>query len=170
MKNLLIVTLIMVSVNIGFAQETMTRKEKKAAKEADQIEKVKTLINANTWQFDASQMLPSSGKSKVLTTPYNIVVNDNQLDCYLPYFGVAYRAEYASSESPMSFKSEIDDYAVDNWKKRGWIITFKASNKQDRLNFILHVSETGSATLSVNSTDRQPVSYYGNIAEIENKK
>lgn len=170
MKNLLIVTLILFSVNLGFAQETMTRKEKKAAKKAEQIEKIKAMIDANAWQFDARQMLPTAGKSRSLTTSYNIVVQDNQLDSYLPYFGRAYNADYGSTESPMTFKSEISEFKKEDWKKGGWIIKFKALNKNDNMDFTLYVSDSGSASLSIISTNRQPISFQGDLVEIENKK
>ena len=128
------------------------------------------MISSNAWQFDARQMLPTSGKSRSLTTSYNIVVKDNQLNCYLPYFGRAYRAEYGSTESPLIFKSEISDLLVKIEKKGGWLIRFKASNKNDKLDFTLHVSENGSTSLNVNSTDRQSISFHGDLVEIEEQK
>ena len=169
MKKLLLITLILVSVSVVFAQE-MTKKEKKAARKAEQIEKTKALIENNAWQFDANQMNPTSGKSRTLTTPYNIVVKDGQLDSYLPYFGRAYRAEYGSTESPLIFKNEISDYKVEPAKKNGWTIKFKTSNKNDRLDYTLLVAESGSSTLNINSTDRQAISFHGNLVEIEEKK
>ncbi|HPF52008.1 MAG TPA: DUF4251 domain-containing protein [Draconibacterium sp.] len=170
MKNLLIVVLIVVSANIGFAQETMTRKEKREAQKAEQIKKTKLLVESNAWQFDAEQMLPTSGKSKTLTTPYNIVVKDGELNSYLPYFGRAYRADYGSTESPLIFESEIRDYKVEPGKKNDWNITFETKNKNDVLNYNLYISESGSSSLRINSTDRQSISFHGNLVEIEEKK
>lgn len=169
MKKLIILLIILSSASVLFAQE-MTRKEKKAAQKAEQTEKTKSLVETNAWQFDAHQMLPTSGKSKMLTTAYNIVVEEGQLNSYLPYFGRAYRAEYGSTESPLIFKSEIRDYEIKPGKKNGWTITFTTSNKSDRLNYAVYVSEGGSATLSITSTDRQPISFHGELTEIEDKK
>ena len=171
MKRIALLLILMVSASIVFAQDApMTRKEKKAAQKAGQIEKTKALVASNAWQFDARQMMPSSGKSRSLTTSYNIVVNDKQLSCYLPYFGRAYRAEYGSAESPLIFKSEIFDYKVENEKKGAWLIRFKTSNKNDKLDFTLHISENGSTSLNINSTDRQPISFHGDLVEIEEQK
>jgi len=169
MKKILLLTLIVISASVVFAQE-MTRKEKKAAQKAEQMEKTKALVESNAWQFDATQMNPTSGKSRTLTTSYNIVIKDGQLDSYLPYFGRAYRADYGSTESPLIFKSEISEYKVEPGKKNGWTITFKTSNKNDRLNYTLFVTESGSSTLNINSTDRQAISFHGNLVEIEKKK
>jgi hypothetical protein len=170
MKHLLILSLFLFSSVLMQAQDKkMSRKERKAAKKAEQIEKTKALIEAETWQFSANQMLPSQGKSRTLTTAYSVILKDTTVDSYLPYFGRAYRADYGSTESPMIFKSDISDYSIEDWKKGGWIIKFTAKNKNDIINFIFTIGETGSASLSVNSTNRQNISYYGDLEEVPEK-
>ncbi len=166
MKKIFFLTLILLSASVVFAQE-MTRKERKAAQKAEQIEKTKALIESNAWQFDANTMLPTAGKSRTLSTNYNIKVEGEQLSSYLPYFGRAYRAEYGSTDSPLIFESGISDYTVEDGKKDSKVIKFKVSNKNDRLNYTLTVSENGSSTLFINSTDRQPISFHGELVEIE---
>ena len=169
MKKLLLITLVLISSSVVFAQE-MTRKEKKAARKAEQLEKTKVLVGSDAWQFDASQMMPTTGKSRSLTTSYNIVVKGNELNSYLPYVGRAYRADYGSTESPLIFKGEITEYKVEPGKKKGWNISFKTKNKNDILRYTLYVTESGSSTLNVNSNDRQPISFHGNLVEIEQEK
>jgi hypothetical protein len=171
MKKLSIILLMLVSASMLYGQETrMTRKEAKAAQKAQLAEKTKALVNSGTWQFDATQMLPTSGRSRTLTSSYRVIVKDSEIDSYLPYFGRAYRAEYGSTDSPMSFKGEIQDLTVEDWEKGGWVISFKTENKNDRLEYTFHIGETGSATLMVNSTNRQQISYYGDLVEIEREK
>lgn len=168
MKKLSVILLILVSVSMLHAQETrMTRKEAQAARKAQLIEKTKALVNSGTWQFDATQMLPTSGRSRTLTSSYRVIVKESEVDSYLPYFGRAYRAEYGSTASPLSFKGQIHDLKVGDWKRGGWVISFKTENKNDRLDFTFHIGETGSATLKVNSTNRQQISYYGDLAETD---
>ena len=159
------------SVSTMFSQETpLTRKEKKAALKAEQIDKTRALVKSGEWQFDANHMLPSSGRSRALTSSYRVIIKDDNLDCYLPFFGRAYRADYGGMSSPMSFEGKISNLQVGNWKKGGWIITFKTSNKSDSMDFTFYISETGSANLSVNSTDRQAISYNGDLVKIEKRK
>lgn len=159
------------SVSTMFSQETqLTRKERRAVQKAEQIVKTRDLVESGAWQFNANQMLPVSGRNRSLISSYGVIVNNNEINCYLPYFGRAYRAEYGGTDSPMNFEGKISDLKVDIWKKSGWIITFSTSNKSDKLDFIFHISETGSTTLHVNSTNRQAISYNGNLAEIETRK
>ena len=171
MKKLLIIIALIVSAAVVYGQETnMTGKEKKAARKAEQIEKTKTLVEAGAWQFDATRMQPLSGRGSELTSSYRVVVDSMKINCYLPYAGRAYNVAYGSSESPMNFKGEISEFKKEEAAKGGWIISFKAQNKNDNLGFTFQISETGSVTLSVNSSNRQSISYYGDLAEIETRK
>ncbi len=171
MKKIFLFMIMLFSVSTMFSQETpLTRKERKAAQKAEQIYKTRTSVESGEWQFNANHMLPSSGGSRSLTSSYRVIIKDQDLDCYLPYFGRAYRAEYGSTDSPMNFHGKISDLKVEIWDKGGWIITFKTSNKNDSLDFIFYISETGSANLNVNSIDRQSISYRGDLEELESRK
>ena len=171
MKKLSIILLMLVSVSMLYAQETrMTRKEAKAARKAQLVEKTQALVKSGTWQFDATQMLPTSGRSRTLTSSYRVIVKESEIDSYLPYFGRAYRAEYGSTDSPLSFKAEMSDLRMEDWKEGGWVISFKTENKNDILEYTFHIGKTGSATLKVNSTNRQQISFYGDITEAESAR
>jgi len=166
MKHLVFLILMMCTITAVSAQE-MSRKERKAAKEKALIETTKTLIDAQNWQFNAHQMLPMQGKSKTLTTLYHVVLKNDTVDSYLPFYGRAYHVDYGSTDSPMTFKAKISDYTQKPAKKGGWIIQFSTKNKNDVLQYSFAVSENGTATLNVSSTNRQSISYYGKIVEIE---
>ncbi len=163
--------LMVTSAGMLSAQDRqITRKERKAAAEEQLIEKTKALVNSGSWQFNATQMLPTSGRSRTLTPSYRVILNNGEIDSYLPYFGRAYKAEYGSNQSPMSFRTKVSDLKVEEWKKGGWIVSFKAGNKNDLMDFIFNIGETGSVTLNVNSTNRQAISYYGDLSEVDSRK
>ncbi|WP_321373504.1 DUF4251 domain-containing protein [uncultured Draconibacterium sp.] len=171
MKRILLLSFLILAIVVTNAQdEKLSRKERKAQREAKLTEQTKQIIEANAWQFDATRMLPSSGKSRNLTTAYSVVLKDNEVDSYLPYFGRAYAAEYGSSDSPMTFKSPVENLSVEDGKKGGYIIKFSAKNKNDRVDYTFNVSSTGSTSLSVNSTNRQHISYHGDLVPIEEKE
>lgn len=170
MKNLVLITLLVFSVAMVNAQEKKSRKEKKAEKEAKLVEQTKKLVDGKAWQFDANQMLPSKGKSRNLTSSYNVVLKDGNVDSYLPFFGRAYSASYGGTDSPMIFEAPIEGYTVADGKKGGYIVKFKTKNKNDNLEYTFTISSNGSATLSVNSTSRAHISYYGNLVPIEEKE
>lgn len=163
MKNLMIICILILSVSIVNAQEKKSRKQIKAEKEAKLIEQTHILIDQGMWEFDATRMLPARGKSKILTSDYSVIYAKNKVDSYLPYFGRAYSVDYGSTDSPLTFKSPVKDYTVKPGKKGGYIIKFSAKNKSDKIDFILNISSNGSASLSVNSTNRETISFSGEI-------
>lgn len=171
MKKQSVFILMLVSVSMIYAQESQeTRQEKKEAREAELIQRTNNLVKSGEWQFDATFMTPASGRGRSLTSPYRVIVKNGQADSYLPYFGRAYKAEYGNTSSPLSFRGEISDLSVKDWKKGGWVISFTTVNGSDRLDYTFHIAETGSATLMVNSTNRQPISFSGDLTEIESRK
>lgn len=171
MKNLVLIAILMLSVVATNAQEEKkSRKEKKAEREAKLVEQTKKLVAANAWHFDATNMLPSKGRSRSLTTSYSVVLKDDKVDSYLPYMGVAYSASYGGTDSPMIFEAPIEKYSVEDGKKGGYIIKFTAKNKNDVINYIFNVSSNGSTSLSVNSTNRQHISYHGDLVPIKEEK
>lgn len=171
MKKVALILVLMVSAGMVYAQESsLTRKEKKEARKAELIEKTNALIKSGEWQFVATHMTPASGRGRSLTSFYRVVVKTSEIDSYLPYFGRAYRAEFGTTGSPLSFRGEISDLSVNDWKKGGRIVSFTTVNGSDRLDYTFHIAETGSATLLVNSTNRQSISFNGDIKEIEERK
>lgn len=165
MKHLAILMILMCAITAASAQE-LSRKERKAAREKALIETTKTLIDNGNWQFNAEQMLPMQGKSKTLTTLYNVVLKNDTVDSYLPFYGRAYHVEYGATESPMTFIAAISNYSLKPEKKGGWLVKFSTKNKNDVLQYTFSVSENGTSTLNVSSTNRQSISYYGKIVEI----
>lgn len=171
MKNLVLIAILMLSVVALNAQEQKkSKKEKRAEREAKSVEQTKKIIAAKAWQFDATIMLPSKGNSRSLTTSYNVVLKDGNVDSYLPYMGVAHSASYGGTDSPMIFEAPIEKYSVEDGKKGGYIIKFTAKNKNDIINYTFNVSSNGSTSLSVNSSNRQHISYRGDLVPRKEEK
>ena len=146
MKNIIVFTLLIFTVITASAQdsETKTRKEKRAEKEALKIEQTKTVLENKVYVFNATQALPMGMRSVNLTSSYDARIENDTIFCYLPYFGKAHTAAYGSSQSPMDFTQPIENYKFEKTKK-GYMVKFEVSNKNDRLNFIFQIAETGSS-------------------------
>ncbi len=171
MKNIIIFALLIFAINTTNAQETkkQTRKEKRAEKEALKIEQTKSVLENEVYVFNATQALPMGMRNVNLTSSYDARIENDTVFCFLPYFGKAHTAAYGSTQSPMDFTQPIENYKFEKTKK-GYMVKFDVSNKNDRLNFTFQIAETGSTSLNVNSTNRSSISYYGNIEKVEEKK
>lgn len=169
MKNILIITILIFSVVCANAQEEKkkSRKEIRAEREAKKIEDTKSMIESKSFVFVPSQALPSGGRSVNLSSSFDAKIEDGTIVCYLPFYGRAHTAAYGGTQSPMDFTQPIQKYVSEEAKKGDWVIKFDVKNKNDMLNFTFHIGETGSASLSVNSSSRSSISYYGDIFKIE---
>ncbi|WP_319266603.1 DUF4251 domain-containing protein [uncultured Draconibacterium sp.] len=171
MKKIILLSFLILSIAAVNAQDKeLTRKEKKAQREAMLTEQTKQLVETNEWQFYASQMIPANGRSRNLSTPYSVVLQDETVDSYLPYIGEAYTSQYGSNESPLIFEKPVEDYSIEDAKKDGYTIKFSAKNNNDKIDFTFYITKTGSASLRVTSINRQSISYHGELVPVEEKE
>ena len=167
MKKLLIILILLIPLVSVNAQETKSRKEKRAEKEMQKKEEIKKLIDDRSFIFNASHALPMGGSSINLNYYFNVKIDGDSIQSYLPFYGVAYTAEYGSRNSPLDFGTSIEDYSVEK-DKNGYQIQFDVKNGNDYLNYTFRISELGFASLNVTSTNRQSISFTGKIEPVEN--
>jgi hypothetical protein len=155
-KKSLRICLLMLFVILFQAIQAQTRQEKKKAE-------VKRLIKSKDYVFLAESATPLSGSFVRLTSIYFLKINKDSLDSHLPYFGIAFRAPMGTTESPLSFTSTDFDYSMKETKKAGFQIKIRINKPSDPDLMMLWVSDSGYATLTVNSMHRQPISFYGEL-------
>jgi hypothetical protein len=136
-----------------------------AQEEKDKQEVIKSLIESKQYVFKAQTALPSRGRTRPLNTEFDLRVSGDSLISYLPYFGRAYSAPINPSQGPLNFTSTDFDYKVSDRKKGGWDIDIRPKDVQDPRQMSLRVFDNGSASLTVTSNNRQPISFNGFITE-----
>ncbi|PIF02328.1 MAG: hypothetical protein CR996_00130 [Draconibacterium sp.] len=170
MKNFILIIGLALTINGCKTQKgQISKKAFKADKEAQRIEEVSQLVDSQAFEFEVRMVNPMSGSSFVPTTDYETKLKNDSLYSYLPFFGRAYSVEYGSMESPMIFDAAIQTVSTKK-TKNGYLINIRVQNKNDNLEYNYHISATGSTTLSVSSTNRQIISYNGDIYPIKKEK
>lgn len=137
----------------GFAQQA--KKDKKA--------EIKNMVEARNYVFKVQTVLPSSGRTRQLTSDYDLRVSKDTVLSQLPYFGRAYSAPVNPTQSPLEFTSTKFEYTSTERKKGGWDITIAPKDIQDPRQLTLTVFDNGNASLTVTSTNRQPISFNGYV-------
>ena len=96
-------------------------------------------------------------------------VTKDSIIAYLPYYGQAYLApDPGTTEGGIKFTSTNFNYKVNQGKKGGWEIVIKPrdhdiTNWRDVQQMVLNISPDGYASLYVLSTNRDPISFQGDI-------
>lgn len=136
----------------------------------DKKTNIKELIDARSYVFKAQTMLPMGGRSRQLTTDYDVKVAKDSIISYLPYFGRAYTAPLDPSKGGIQFKSKDFEYTISNKRKGGWDIVIKPKDAGDVRQMSMMISENGYGSLQVLSNNRQPIIFNGYVTAREQRK
>lgn len=140
-----------------------------ADKKAAKLTAIKTMVESQNYIFKAQTALPMSGRTRQLTSDYDLKVTKENIVSYLPYFGRAYSAPIDPTKGGVQFTSKNFDYTLTPGKKDGWNVLIKPQDISDVQQMNLSISSTGYANLQVTSTSRQPISFSGVIVAPKQK-
>ena len=167
-KNICLLLVAVCSFTITQAQNT------KADKKAANLAEIKSLVNAQRFDFIANFAIPMGGGGRALTSSYDLVITKDTVTAYLPYFGRAYTSNYGSTDNGIKFSTTKFTYSS-VYKKSGWeiLITVKDSKMSDALGvrqLRLSISSDGYGSLQVTSQNRDPITFNGYIEAIKKNK
>lgn len=139
-------------------------------------EQVKNLVENNEFTFSATRAhptnfdvinvmnsLPAGSSSRILDLDYGygIVIKNGELVSTLPYFGRMYTPSMDRDKDSYRFTSKDFSIEKSQGKKNSQIITVKPRDLNYVRRIIFEVFPNGKAYVSVDSNDRQPISYDG---------
>ncbi len=123
----------------------------------------KNMVDSQNFVFVAQSATPLRGQFRNLTSQNDVVVSKDSMVSYLPYFGRAYSAPIDPQQGPLDFTSTSFSYSVAPHKKNGWNVVIKPKDNSAIQQFQFTIYDNGSASLSVTSTSRDPISFNGYI-------
>jgi hypothetical protein len=130
-------------------------------------QKLKRGIDAKQFHFIATSATTSKGRTVQLTGSYFLFLGADSLTLDLPFFGTNYQSSghYGASkeDAGVSFHTHEFTYSADTTKKGGWDITIIPKNQSSASKIFLSVSTSGSTRLSVSSSSRSNMTYYGSV-------
>ncbi|MBK5194957.1 MAG: DUF4251 domain-containing protein [Proteiniphilum sp.] len=137
--------------------QSAAEKEKLAAELRDGV------VNS-TFTFDATYAYPTGYRSVYLSPYYDVKISLDTIRAYLPYYGRAYRAPMDPREGGFIFTSTDFQYRFVPGKRKGnWIVEIAILDLDRPVSFSFDIWENGSARLTVNDVNRQPISFQGDV-------
>ena len=132
---------------------------------ANKIQEVSTKVESKDFTVDVKYASPTSGQQIYLNYSYDLRIKNDSAFAYLPYYGVAYSAPYGG-EGGIKFNEPMTQYTcVKNKKGDGWDIRFKVRAKENVYDIYLSIFNNASATIIVNSFNRQAITFQGDLKD-----
>jgi hypothetical protein len=116
--------------------------------------------------------LPNNNSARMLDLDYgySVVIKEKELDVNLPYFGRLFNPSYDTSKNSYNFNSK--DFTVSKLqnKKGNWVFTVSPKDLSNVRVIYIEIFKNGGAYVSIDSNDRQAISYDGYIMKNEVEK
>lgn len=112
---------------------------------------------------------PTSGTIHLTGGHYEVKVTPDSVIAFLPYYGRSFTAPIHTNEGGVKFTSTKFDYQSGKGKKRGWDIAIDPQDTSEGYRLILSVGDEGYATLTLNSHNKQSITYRGYLRENSKK-
>lgn len=124
-------------------------------------------IPTNSDVVNILNSLPNSSASRMLDLDpgYTVEIKKSEIAVALPYFGRMYTPNFDQDKNSYRFTTKDFTMSESSGKKGSNIYNISTKDQQNSIKMILQVYKNGQAYLSVNSNDRQSISYDGYIME-----
>lgn len=155
--------LMMAILLAGYAPATAQKENKKD----EQFKEMTALVEGGRYIFTVRSVQPTGGRSISTTSAYTLEARDSTFKAYLPYFGRSYQSSYGG-DGGIEFDARAENLKLSlNEKKRMVSVQFDVRGERDRYSLFLSVGSSGYASLSINSQNRQPISYQGLVSPLK---
>lgn len=133
------------------------------AQKADESVDFKALVEAKTFVFSARSASPMRARTIFLSPGYTIKVSPDTVISDMPFYGRMYSATMNPSDAGLKFTATDFTYTVKDRKKKGWDVAIKAKDGVRTIQIFFTITPNGSASARVLASDREAISYDGDI-------
>ena len=134
----------------------------RAEREARIANQVEAALDARQYTIAVDWMRPLGGMPRHVNSDYELKVNGDEMDSYLPYVGEAYRLPYGGGKG-LNFKAAIYNYTLIPSGDKCYLIEFDVENEEDVFHYRINVFTNGKAIIDVWARDRDSISFQGEL-------
>jgi len=127
-------------------------------------------LRANTVSFINNPNFNSGNINLIGNTNY-IKFKADSVDIYLPYFGVRQMGGGYNNRGAIKFKGIPQELSFTENKEKNYVrYEFSANDESENYQFFITLYPNGNASTSVNSSQRDNISYTGTFEPLEEKE
>lgn len=152
-----VIFIIMLLQSCGISKDTNRA-------DINSMEDLNELVNTMQFEIRHEYAQPmSSNQVDLIGNPNFIRFNGDNVDLFLPYFGVRYMGgDYGSREGGIEYEGLIENLDIEETDKN-IMLNFEADEDGENYSFQITLFPNGRATTSVTSSERQSISYRGHV-------
>ena len=134
----------------------------KAEREAAITRQVQEGLDTRHYTIAVDWMKPLGGMAQHVSSNFELKVNGDEVDSYLPYVGEAYRLPYGGGKG-LNFKGKIENYSITYPTSNRSHIEFMVNNGEDVYHFRIDVFNNGKSIIDIIAQDRDAISFDGEM-------
>ncbi|MBR4829592.1 MAG: DUF4251 domain-containing protein [Muribaculaceae bacterium] len=134
----------------------------KAEREALVTRQVQEGLDTRHYKIAVDWMKPRGGMARHVTSNYELKVSGDELDCYLPYAGEAFRLPMGGGQG-LNFKAPIENYTITYLTSNRSHIEFMVKNVEEVYLFRIDVFNNGKSIIDIIPQDRDAISFDGEM-------
>ena len=130
------------------------------------------LVNSRNFEIEQEWARPMSGNTiNLLGNPNYIRMKGNQVDLFLPYYGVRQSGGgYGTGEGGIKYVGPAEKLVIEEKPgENSVLLKFEGRQGTEDLQFFITLLPGGSAHTSVNSSERNSISYSGHLKTLAEK-
>lgn len=134
----------------------------KAERDALVTRQVQEGLDTRHYTIAVDWMKPLGGMPRHVTSNYELKVDGDEVDSYLPYIGEAYRLPYGGGHG-LNFKGNIEDYSITYPTSNRSHIEFRVTNAEDSYYFRIDVFNNGKSVIDIIARDKDAITFDGEM-------
>ena len=136
------------------------------------FEQLRELVDSREYEIENDWAVP------LRLTTVNLIGNSNfirfkgdSVEVFLPYYGVRQTGGGYGTSGGIEYEGRAEELEIEeDMTKNNILIKFEGQQGTEHLRFIITLFPNGNASTSVNSSERDAISYRGNVSATPAKK
>jgi Domain of unknown function (DUF4251) len=123
---------------------------------------IENVINSREFIFKPWYAIPIKGKSRAVSSHYEMIVTPDSVFCDLPYYGRIYSPGLTASKC-LRFRSAHYSYQSKPGKNGEWDVTIKPKGTEDVSQLLLSVTGNGHASMHATFSLMDAITFKGTL-------
>lgn len=139
-------------------------------KDLQDLEELMELVESREFEIENTWAIPlGGGRVNLIGNPNSITFKGDSVEVYLPYFGVRHSGgDYGGRDGGIKFEGPVENLVIREDKvKKNIFITFEQNREIENYEFLIRLYPNRNAYTSVNSSQRNSISYQGEVKELK---